>query len=167
MEYAVILVGFILLMSGLIGSFLPIIPGPPLAWLGLLSIYLIPETPKDYWLLGISFSSMLVVSIADFFIPAYYTKKKGGTKFASWGSSIGLLTGFIFFPPLGLIIGAFLGALIGELISNPNIDLNKAFQTAWGALLGLIVSTLMKFFLCLSFLFVFIYKIFELRNVLF
>jgi len=167
MEYAILFAGFVLLISGLVGSILPVIPGPPLSWLGLLSLYFIPETPNEYWLLGITFALTLLISIADFLMPAYYSKRKGGSKYASWGSTLGLLIGLIFFPPLGLIVGAFLGAFLGEVIFNRQATMQQAYQSAIGAFIGFLASSLIKFMLCLSLLLIYLIKLIEFRGILF
>lgn len=167
MEYALLFIGLVLLLAGLIGSFLPVIPGPPLAWLGLLCIYLIPQIPTNYWLLGITFALTLIISIADYLMPGYYSKKKGGSKYASWGSTLGLLIGLIFFPPLGLIIGAFLGAFLGEIIFNRQATRQQAYNSAVGAFIGFLASTLIKFMLCLCLLIIYLIKLFEFRELLF
>lgn len=167
MEYVILLVGLVFILAGMLGSFLPILPGPPLSWLGLMSIYLIPETPFNYWLIGVTFIFMIILSIADFLLPGYYSKRKGGSKYASWGSTLGLVIGLIFFPPIGLIIGAFLGAFLGELIFNRQATTQQAYQSALGTFVGFIASTFMKFVFCSSILAIYIYKIIEFRDLVF
>ncbi len=167
MEYVILILGLIFLVSGILGSFLPIVPGPPLSWLGLWSLYLIPDVPQNFWLLSITFVCMLFITLADYFIPGYYSKKKGGSKFASWGASIGLIIGLIFFPPLGMLVGLFLGAFLGELLFNRQATSNQAFNSAKFAFIGFLASTFIKFFVCLCFLGIYLYKIWEFRSIIF
>lgn len=103
MEYILLILGFICLVIGFIGSFLPALPGTPVSWIGLLLLYLIPEIEINYWVLSITFVIMAVIFVLDYIIPAKGTKKFGGSKYGIWGTNIGLITGF-FFPPFGFII---------------------------------------------------------------
>lgn len=156
MEYALLILGFCLIIGGIIGSILPALPGLPLSWLGLLCLFFIPEIQINYWLLGITLLFTIVISILDYIIPAQGTKKFGGTKYGIWGTNIGLVIG-IFIPiPFGFIIGAFLGAFIGELIYNSK-DQKRAFNAAIGSFLGFIAGTFMKVFYGLILLGLFIW----------
>ncbi|WP_395052186.1 DUF456 domain-containing protein, partial [Flavobacterium sp.] len=155
MDFILIILGLTCCIIGLLGSFLPILPGPPISWLGLLLLYLTKVVEANYWILGITLVVTITISILDYTIPAKGTKKFGGTKYGVWGTNIGLLIG-LFFPPVGFIIGLFLGAFIGELIYNFN-DKKGALKAATGAFLGFLVSSFMKFMVCLSFLGLFIW----------
>lgn len=156
MEYALLILGFCLIIGGIIGSILPALPGLPLSWLGLLCLFFIPEIQINYWLLGITLLFTIVISILDYIIPAQGTKKFGGTKYGIWGTNIGLVIGFFIPIPFGFIIGAFLGAFIGELIYNSN-DQKRAFNAAIGSFLGFIAGTFMKVFYGLILLGLFIW----------
>lgn len=165
MEIALFILGLALIISGIIGSFLPVLPGPPLAWLGLLMLYFVPEIPYDYWLLGISLFFAAGIMILDFLIPIYGTKKYGGTKYGMYGATFGLIVG-LFFPPFGILIGPFVGAFLLEIIFNQSSAKN-AFRSAWGSFVGFLVSTFMKFITCLVFLIIYIYKVWQYGDVIF
>lgn len=162
MDIILIILGLTCCIIGLLGSFLPVLPGPPISWLGLLLLYLTKVVEANYWVLGITLVVTITISILDYTIPAKGTKKFGGTKYGVWGTNIGLLIG-LFFPPVGFIIGLFLGAFIGELIYNFK-DKKGALKAATGAFLGFLVSSFMKFMVCLSFLLLFVWIMF--RNYL-
>ncbi len=108
------LISGILLVVGLIGTVLPVLPGAPLALVGLLVLNLVvivvtignDNYCRTFVLLG---------ALLDYLLPAYMTKKLGGTKYGIWGSIVELIIG-LFFPPVGFVVGPFLGALLGELI---------------------------------------------------
>lgn len=157
MEYLLLVLGFICLIIGFIGSFLPALPGTPVSWIGLLLIYLIPEIEINYWILSITFLIMAVIFVLDYIIPAKGTKKFGGSKYGIWGTNIGLITGF-FFPPFGFIIGPFLGAFIGELIYNSK-DSKRALKAALGSFLGFLASTFIQVVYCII-LFILFFGIF-------
>ena len=155
MDVLLLIVGFVLMILGLIGSFLPVLPGVPLSWLGLFLLYFTEKIQSNYWVLGITLIITIIVTILDYVIPAKGTKKFGGTKYGIWGTNIGLILG-LFFPPVGFIVGPFLGAFVGELIYNSN-DKRGALKAAIGSFIGFLVSTFMKFMVCLSFLFLYIF----------
>lgn len=160
MDYLLIIFGFIFMIVGVIGSLLPALPGLPLSWVGLLLLYLCPSIEMNYWVLGITLVITIVVSIADYVIPAQGTKRFGGSKYGIWGTNIGLVVG-IFAPiPFGFIIGPFAGALIGELLFDKN-DKNRAMKAATGSFLGFLAGTFIKFVFSMSFLGLYIYLIIQ------
>lgn len=159
MDILLIIVGLILMLAGIAGSFLPVLPGVPVSWLGLVCLYLTPSLPFDWPFIIITGVVAIALYILDYIIPAMGTKKFGGSKAGAWGTTIGLLVG-IFAPiPFGILIGPFLGALIGELVFNQT-EGKKAITAAFGSFLGFLASTFMKFFATLVYLGIFIYKIF-------
>ena len=145
MDIALLIFGFILMLIGLIGSFLPILPGPPISWVGLLLLHLTDAVPDDWWFLGITAAVALLVFALDYIIPAMGTKKFGGSKAGMIGTTVGLLVAIIF-PILGIfgiIIWPFVGALVGELINKT--DQKTALKAAFGSFLGFLTGTFSKF----------------------
>jgi uncharacterized protein YqgC (DUF456 family) len=140
MEIVLVILAFLLLVTGLLGAVLPVLPGPPLSYIGLLLLQWSGYpgfSPAFLWIwAGIA----AVVTIMDYFLPALMTKQFGGSRAASIGSFLGLLVGIFFFPPLGMIFGPFLGAFAGELIHS-NADGAKAFIAALGAFFAFIVGS--------------------------
>lgn len=141
-EWIFIFIGTVLSIIGIVGSFLPIIPGPPLSYIAILLLHF--SSPQNN--LSVTFLLLLLVvtiaiTVLDYIIPVWGTKKFGGSKFAVWGSTIGLIIG-LFFGPFGIIFGPFLGALIGELVTQK--DSITAFRSAWGTLVGFLLSTGLK-----------------------
>ncbi|HYQ58581.1 MAG TPA: DUF456 domain-containing protein, partial [Draconibacterium sp.] len=115
MDILLIVLGSIFIISGILGCILPVIPGPPLSYVGLLLLHFTERYQFSSRFLIIWAIITVVVYALDYLIPAWGTKKFGGSKRGIWGSIIGLLIGLFFFPPFGIIIGPFLGAVIGEL----------------------------------------------------
>lgn len=142
MDYLLLFFGVLFAIGGVLGSFLPVIPGPPTSWLGLLLLHLTTKVATNWNFLGITLAIAIVVTIADYVIPAIGTKKFGGSKYGVWGSTIGLIVGLVF-TPVGMILGLFLGALIGELMYD-STDLKKAFKASLGSVLGFFLSTGIK-----------------------
>ena len=166
MDIALLLIAFILMIVGILGSFLPVLPGPPISWVGLLLLYLTKAVPMSYTVLGVTLFVALVVGILDYVIPAKGTKRFGGSKYGIWGTNIGLVIG-IFAPiPFGFIIGPFVGAFVGEMI-NDSKDSQKAFKAATGSFIGFLASTFMKFVVSVVFFGLFLLKVWEYRSELF
>lgn len=136
---------------GLLGCILPVIPGPPISYIGLLIMYLWVNTPLAsgagneisgrFMLIWLAIT--IVVSILDYLVPVMFTKLTGGSKEAVRGSIAGMLIGIVFFPPFGILAGAFLGALLGEMILNGK-KIGASFLSALGSFLGFVFGTGMK-----------------------
>ena len=120
------LVAGLLLLAGFLGTFVPILPGAPLAWAGLLAAHFSIYNDISILCLIITGVIAVLVSIADNIFPVTMTKKFGGSKYATTGATIGLIIGF-FTGPWGIILGPFLGALVGELADGMNRQLGKAY----------------------------------------
>lgn len=133
------------MIVGLAGCFLPVIPGPPLSYVGLLVLQLKEQPPFSAKFLIVWAIVIVTVTALDYVVPAYGTKKFGGTKYGIWGCTIGLILGF-WLGAMGIILGPFLGALIGELIGGKNS--NQAFKAAFGSFVGFLVGTLLKLIVC-------------------
>nr|WP_210423656.1 DUF456 domain-containing protein [Croceivirga thetidis] len=162
-----VIIGFLFTLVGIIGSFLPVLPGPPLSWVGLLLLYLTKAVPEDWWFLGITLVIALTATVLDYVIPAAGTKKFGGSKAGMWGSIIGLLVA-IFFPvlgPFGIIIWPFVGALVGELSQNQ--DQKRAWKAAFGSFIGFLTGTFLKFLIALIYFGLFLWKAIEYSGEIF
>lgn len=159
------IIGFFLMLLGIIGSFLPVIPGPITSWIGLLFLYLTDAVPNNWTFLGITLAIAIIVFIMDYIIPAIGTKRFGGSKYGIYGTTIGLIIGLLFMGPFGIIVGPFLGALIGELAYNK--DTNSALKAAFGSFLGFLFSTLLKFIVAIIYFGFFMRDFWEYKNVIF
>lgn len=155
----------LLMILGLIGSFLPILPGPLTSWVGLLVFHLTDVVPMNWTFLIITFVIALAIWVLDYIIPAMGTKRYGGSKAGMIGTTIGLLVGLFSPIPGGIIIGPFFGALIGELIYKSDFD--KAVKAAFGSFIGFVASTFIKFVVAVIFLGFFMSKFFEYSDVIF
>lgn len=162
MDIFLLLIGFIFICLGIVGSFLPILPGPPTGWIGLLLLYLTKSVPDDWTFLWSTLAVALLVTLLDYIIPPLGTKKFGGTKYGIWGSTIGLIIG-LFFGPIGIIAGPFLGAYAGEILHNSK-DTSKAFKAALGSFIGFLFSTALKLVVGIVFLTYFIKTFWEYKS---
>jgi len=142
MDYILIGLGILFIIGGILGGILPVLPGPPLSYAGLLLLHFTSRyqfTTKFLIIWGII--TTLVYAV-DYVIPVIGTKKFGGSKWGVWGSVIGLVVGLFFFPPFGIIIGPFAGAVIGELSTGK--DSNSALKSGFGSFIGFLTGTLIK-----------------------
>ena len=134
--------GGVLMILGIIGCVLPVIPGPPLSFVGLLLLHFSNYAEFSFEFLLVMGAIAVIVTIMDYIVPVWGTKKFGGSKWGMWGAAIGLVLGLIFFPPLGIIIGPFAGAVIGEALTGK--DAANSFKAGLGSLLGLMIGIGLK-----------------------
>ncbi len=132
----------VLAVVGAAGCIVPVIPGVVLSYAGLLCAFFREGSTLSTTLLWIWIAVVAVVSVIDYFLPAYMTKIFGGSRPATIGATIGAVGGF-FFGPLGIIVGPFIGAMAGELLNNRN-DMNRAIKVGLGSFLSFIVGTGIK-----------------------
>lgn len=146
-EIIALMLGIIVIIAGFIGCIVPVIPGPLLSFVSLILISIAGGfeifNPVVLIILGIAAG---LAQFLDNLFPVLASKKAGAGKAGIWGSVIGMIVGMIFFPPLGVIIGAFLGALAGELIFNRDND--EPFKAALGVFKGTLFGILLKLTVC-------------------
>jgi uncharacterized protein YqgC (DUF456 family) len=159
MDIFLALLGFSLVILGVAGSFLPIIPGPLTSWFGLLALYFTDGIEMSATFLIVTFLVALLIFVLDYIIPAVGTKRFGGSRAGMIGTTIGLLVGLFSPIPFGIIIGPFIGALIGEMTHRN--DINKATKAAFGSFIGFLASTFLKFIVAVIFLGFFLVKLTE------
>ena len=141
MDIFLLILSFAIMIVGIIGSVIPVLPGPLSSWIGLFLFSMISDVQVNTTLLVTTFIIALIVFILDYILPIYTSKKFGASKYGIIGASIGTIIG-LFIPPFGIIIGAIIGAFSGELLLNKNFK--KSFIAGVGVFLGLIVSGLSK-----------------------
>ena len=142
MSTTIAIIAIIAGVIGIIGSIVPGLPGPPLSWVGLLLLYLWGKEPMTTGFLLLWLAITVVVTIIDYFVPVYFTKLTGGSKYAGWGAMIGLFAGLII-PPVGMIVGSLLGAFVAEFIFAKK-DTFTSLKSSLGAFLGFIFGTGIK-----------------------
>lgn len=166
MDSLLLVIGFACMIIGILGSFLPVLPGPSLSWIGLVLLYFTHSVPANYWILGITFLVTVIISILDYVIPAKGTKKFGGSSYGIWGTNIGLIIGIFAPVPFGFVIGPFVGAFIGELIYDFK-DHKRALKAASGSFIGFLTSSFIKFVLSIAYFGVFLWTVWNNKSTLF
>lgn len=135
------IVALLLSVVGVVGCVVPILPGVPICYVGILLCQ---------WVEPVFSTEQLVmwgvvavgVTLLDNFLPAVMTKKFGGSKAATRGSLVGIVVG-LFAGPVGIILGPFFGALIGEL-THDGSNSARAFKVAFGSFAAFICGTGVK-----------------------
>lgn len=152
-EYLLYALSAICMLVGLAGCILPMLPGPPLAWLGMLLLHFTDRVDFSVTELVVSALVVIATLVLDYFTPMIGAKKFGGGKYGNRGCVIGTIVG-MFFLPLGLTLGPFLGAVIGELIAGK--PFRAALKAGFGSFVGFLFGTLIKLAVCLYFIIRFI-----------
>ena len=127
---------------GCIGCIVPVLPGVALAYIGYLCLYFCSYSEISVAWLVIFGVLTAIVSVLDYLLPAYMTKKFGGSKAGERGAMAGVFAGFLF-GPIGIIVGPFIGAMLGELIYDGS-DKQRAFRSGLGSFLSFFVGTGIK-----------------------
>lgn len=142
-----IIFGSLFIAAGIFGSFVPLLPGPPVCYLGLLVLHFTSGHPFSTEFLLIYAGLTILVIVLDNLIPVLGARRSRGSKYGTWGSALGLVAGLLFFPPLGIVIGPVLGAFAGELVHGRGA--RQAFRSALGSFLGFLAGTAIKVVLSL------------------
>jgi uncharacterized protein YqgC (DUF456 family) len=152
MDFFLISFGILLALIGIVGAVIPGLPGPPISFISLILISL---TDKIYYSESFYFTFgvlALGITLLDYYVPIYGTKKFGGSRAGVVGSTIGLIvsvfilpfTGIVIGPfgLLGILLGPFIGAWLGETLAGTRGDL--ALRAAIGSFIGFLAGTLVK-----------------------
>lgn len=129
------------MILGIIGCLVPVLPGPPLSYLGLILLHFTRFADFSSTVLIAMAVIAIVVTILDYIVPVWGTKKFGGSKYGTRGATVGLIIGLFLGPP-GIIIGPFIGAFVGELIFKD--DIKYAMKAGFGSLLGFLTGIGLK-----------------------
>jgi uncharacterized protein YqgC (DUF456 family) len=141
MDYFLLVIAILLMLIGIVGCLVPVLPGPPLSYLGLVVIHFTrfaEVSQKLFIILGII---AVVVTVLDYIVPIWGTRHFGGSKYGARGATVGLVIGLFLGPP-GIIIGPFIGAFVGELIFKD--DVKYALKAGFGSLLGFMTGVGLK-----------------------
>lgn len=150
LDIALYILAALLMVGGLAGSVLPVLPGIPMVFGGIwLAAAVDGYRHLGWWWLLIIGAIGTVGVIIDFVAGTLGAKRVGASPRALWGATIGTLIGMFFGIP-GLLFGPFIGAIVGELASGNSVL--RSAHVGIGTWLGLLLGTLLK--LVLSFLMV-------------
>ena len=141
MDTLLLILALLLALIGAIGAVLPGLPGTPVSFIALLLLIFCDGNDITTTALIINGILAVVITALDYVAPVWLTKKSGGSKYGTWGTTIGLVIGMFFSLP-GILLGPFLGAYIGELIAKTPSD--KAFKVAAMSFVAFMLTTGIK-----------------------
>lgn len=153
MDILLIILGAICMIIGLAGCILPMIPGPPVAYAGLLLLHFTEKTQFTTAQLLTWLFIIILLQVLDYFIPMLGSKYSGGSRWGTRGCLIGTVAG-LFFMPWGIILGPFLGAFLGELLGGRKTG--QALKSGLGSLFGFLFGTVLKCIVCGYFIWQFV-----------
>ena len=141
MDTLLLILALLLALIGAIGAVLPGLPGTPISFIALLLLIFCDGNDITTTALIINGILTVVITALDYVAPVWLTKKSGGSKYGTWGTTIGLVIGMFLGLP-GILLGPFLGAYIGELIAKTPSD--KAFKVATMSFVAFMLTTGIK-----------------------
>ncbi|HEY0073146.1 MAG TPA: DUF456 domain-containing protein [Abditibacteriaceae bacterium] len=148
----------IIMLVGFIGCVAPLLPGPPIVWLGAL-YYGWKTDFADYgWptlLLMLLFA--LIGSTAEYWLSYFGARKGGASVWSSLAALVGGLIGLLVFSLPGLVIGSF--AAIALVEWNQHKDWNKVLKAGTGYLVGYLLSMVVEIVTCIAIVIVFVLAI--------
>jgi uncharacterized protein YqgC (DUF456 family) len=143
-----------LIVVGVIGTFLPVLPGALLVFGGMLLAAWIDDFQRVGWITLVILGALTVlVFIVDLVAGLMGAKRVGASKLAIAGAAIGTVVG-MFFGLVGILIAPFIGAVVGEIIARG--QLAPAARVGFGTWIGLLAGTLAKFAIVLAMVGVFV-----------
>src|SRR5574340_319198 len=118
-EIILFAISLMIMLIGMAGIILPIIPSIPLIWIGTFLYAVFTHFEKITWMVLLTFALLTIFSIVlENLGNVYGAKRFGATRWGIVGSVIGTGVGFYFGGPIGLILGPIVGTVIFELIGG-------------------------------------------------
>ncbi len=148
----------LIMLVGLAGVILPMLPGVPIIWLGAFLYGLSTGFEKINWnILGIFAILTAFTIVLDYVANLYGAKKMGATRWGIIGALFGMLVGLLTGGLIGLLVGSFAGAVLGELLGGKTES--QALRAGIGTFLGFLGGTLIKFIVGCIMIGVFLWKV--------
>ncbi len=142
MDIAILIIAILLILTGLTGCILPVIPGPPLSFFGLLVLHFTKFAAFETGFIVLFAFIAAIATLMDYAAPLWTTKRFGGSKKGIWGAAIGMFAGLFLFPPFGIIVGPLIGAVAGELLHGS--ESSKAIRAGLGSFAGFFLGMGLK-----------------------
>lgn len=159
-EIVLFSVSLLIMLMGMSGIVIPIVPSIPLVWLGAFVFALCTHFEKISGMLLVVFALLTIFSIVlENLGSVYGAKKFGATRWGIIGSLIGTCVGFYLSGPIGLILGHIIGTVIFELIGGK--DYRGALKSGLGNFVGFLGGSIIKFFIGLAMIIIFTWKVFS------
>jgi uncharacterized protein YqgC (DUF456 family) len=155
---ALLVLTLVMMLVGLAGTILPMIPGLPIMWLGALIYAVFTGFEKIGWSFLIVFGVLTaLVQALDYVANLYGAKKMGAGGWGLFGAFAGMLVGLLSAGLIGLLVGSFAGAILGELLAGKKGS--QALKAGVGTFLGFLGGTLIKFVVGCAMMGVFLWQV--------
>lgn len=156
-EWVAFGVGIVVMLVGVLGTVVPVLPGIPLIWITMLLFAIVEKFERvDTRFLGITLAVMIAAEAADHLGRAWGARRFGASKAGAWGAVIGAIVG-LFFLPIGLVLGPFLGVVVAELMSGRTTA--ESIRAGWGGLIGALGSMAVKLTVAIGLTIAFVVKV--------
>jgi uncharacterized protein len=147
-------IAIVLIVTGVIGTFLPVLPGAVLVFAGMLLAAWIDAFQRIGWVtLTILGGLTLLVFAIDLFAGVLGARRVGASRAALTGAVIGTVVG-LFFGIVGILVAPFVGAVLGELLARGQLE--RAARVGFATWLGMVAGALAKIAVVLAMLGVFV-----------
>lgn len=136
------LLAILIMAAGVVGTFLPAIPGIPLVFVGMLLAASIDHFARVGWVVLTVLGVLAALAVGiDFLATILGAKRAGASRLAIIGAAVGTLVG-LFLGPLGILFGPFVGAAGGELMSRGSVE--GAARVGFATWIALLISSVAR-----------------------
>lgn len=150
----------ILIFAGIVGTVVPLLPGPPLVLGGLLVYGLATDFVNfSGWVIGVFIALTMLTFCIDVFAPALGASKAKASRYSVLGAIIGVIFGVAVFGPVGIVLGPLVGAFVVEYFVSQNFQ--HSLRVARGALVAFLVGTVVKLGIVFSMAGYFVYLLLQ------
>jgi len=144
----------ILIVAGVAGTVLPVLPGPVLVLGGMVLAACIDDfTRIPVWLLAILGALTALACVVDFAAAALGAKRAGASRYAIIGAAAGTIAGIVT-GLWGLLFMPLVGAAIGEYLAQR--DAYRAGKVGLATWIGLLLGTVAKLAIVLAMVGIFV-----------
>lgn len=159
MEITALIVSSLLVVLGVLGSVLPLLPGVPLIVAGyLLYGFATRFMLIDVRLILIALGLTLAAAFVDLGAGALGAKRFGASAWGIAGGTLGTVLGIVVLGPVGLVVGPVAGAILGEMLAGRTWE--QASRAGIGGLIGFVGGSILRLIIALSMAALFFMKVF-------
>lgn len=145
----------IIMLVGVLGSVLPLVPGPPVVWLGALYYAWNTGWTEVGWPSLVLLLLMAIIGgTADLWMGYLGASKGGASGWATLASLVGGLIGLVVFSVPGAIIGSIAAIVLVEY--SRHRDWRKVMRASGGYLVGSLLATVVQVIICFLMIGVFV-----------
>ncbi|KAB2836098.1 MAG: DUF456 domain-containing protein [Candidatus Brocadia sp.] len=158
-DIALFVISLMIMIVGMAGIIVPIIPSTPLIWVGAFIYALCTHFEKVTWVMLLLFALMAIFSVVlENLGNVYGAKKFGATRWGIIGSLVGTGAGFFVGGPVGLILGPIVGTIVFEMIGGKSYQ--GALKSGLGNFVGFLGGSMLKLIIGLVMISLFVWKVF-------